>query len=90
MTDNQMAEIQEFCDGIRDRVDTASFEEKHQLLVMFDVHGKLAIENNNEKVVHVPCLLKPQPVSLALISLLSNIGATVTTPCAFHPMAPSR
>ena len=44
MTDNQMAEIQEFCDSIRDRVDTASFEEKRQLLEMFDVRGKLAVE----------------------------------------------
>jgi len=49
MTDNQMAEIQEFCDSIRDRVDTASFEEKRQLLEMFDVRGKLTVENN-EKV----------------------------------------
>jgi hypothetical protein len=33
---------------------------------MLDVRGKLAIENNNEKVVHPTCLLKPQSVSLAL------------------------
>ena len=85
-----MAEIQEFCDSIRDRVDTASFEEKRQLLEMFDVHGKLAIENNNEKVVHVICLLKSQPVSLALTSHSSNIGAIVITPCDCPPTVPSR
>ncbi len=38
-----MIEIQEFCDGIRDRIDTASFEEKRQLLEVFDVRGKLTL-----------------------------------------------
>ncbi len=89
LTDSQMTEIQEFCDSIRDRVDTASFEEKRQLLEMFDVRGKLTVENN-EKVVYVSCLLEPQPVSLALTSHSSNIGATATTPCDFRPMVPSR
>lgn len=76
LTDNQMEEIQEFCDSIRDRVDTASFEEKRQLLEMFDVRGKLTVENN-EKVIYVTCLLQPQPqpLSLALTSHLLNIGA---------------
>jgi hypothetical protein len=41
-----------------------SFEEKRQLLEMFDGRGKLTVENN-EKVVYVSCLLKPQPVSHA-------------------------
>ncbi len=89
LTDSQMTEIQEFCDSIRDRVDTASFEEKRQLLEMFDVRGKLTVENN-EKVVYVSCLLEPQPVSLALTSHSSNTGATVTTNCACHPTVPSR
>ena len=89
LTDSQMTEIQEFCDSIRDRVDTASFEEKRQLLEMFDVRGKLTVENN-EKVVYVSCLLEPQPVSLALTSHSLNIGVTVTTPCGFLPMVPSR
>ena len=43
LTDSQMTEIQEFCDSIRDRIDTASFEEKRQLLEMFDVRGKLTL-----------------------------------------------
>lgn len=89
LTDSQMTEIQEFCDSIRDRIDTASFEEKRQLLEMFDVRGKLTVENY-EKVVYVSCLLEPQPVSLALTSHLSNTGATVIMPCASPPMAPSR
>jgi hypothetical protein len=59
------------CDSIRDRVDTASFEEKRHLIELFDVRGKLAIENE-EKVVHVTCLLEPRPVSLALTLLSSS------------------
>ena len=89
LTDSQMTEIQEFCDSIRDRVDTASFEEKRQLLEMFDVRGKLTVENN-EKVVYVSCLLEPQPVSLALTSHSSNTGATAIMLCDCRPMDPSR
>lgn len=48
LTDDQISEIQEFCDGIRDRVEMASFDEKRQLLELFDVRGKLAIENNKK------------------------------------------
>ena len=89
LTDDQISEIQEFCDGIRDRVDTASFDEKRQLLELFDVRGKLAIENN-EKVIHATCLLQLQPVSLALTSHSSNTGATAITNCAFPSTDPSR
>jgi site-specific DNA recombinase len=67
LTDRQVDEIQEYCDSIRDRLDTASFDEKRQLIDLFDVHGKLAIENE-EKVIYITCLLTPQPVSLALTS----------------------
>jgi hypothetical protein len=38
-----MTEIQEFCDSIRGRVDTANFGEKRQLLELFDVRGKLTL-----------------------------------------------
>ena len=69
LTDRQMDEIQEYCDSIRNRLDTASFDEKRQLIDLFDVRGKLAVENN-EKVVHVTCLLEPQQQSLALTSHL--------------------
>jgi hypothetical protein len=58
LTDVQISEIQEFCDGIRDRIDTANFDEKHQLLELFNVRGKLALENN-EKVIYATCLLQP-------------------------------
>lgn len=89
LRDSQISEIQEFCDGIRDRVDTADFDEKRQLLELFDVRGKLATENN-EKVIYATCLLQPQPVSLALTSHSSNTGATAIMPCASPQMAPSR
>lgn len=89
LTDDQISEIQEFCDGIRDRIDTADFDEKRQLLELFDVRGKLAVENN-EKVIYATCLLQPQPVSLALTSHSSNTGETVIMPCDFPPTVPSR
>ncbi len=68
LSENQMNEIQEYCDSIRDRLDTANFEEKRQLIDLFDVRGTLAIEDE-EKVVHVTCLLTPQSRSLALTLL---------------------
>ena len=68
LTDRQIDEIQLFCDGVRDRLDTTDFDEKRQLFEMFDVRGTLAVENE-EKVVHASCLISPQPVSLALTSL---------------------
>lgn len=74
---------------IRDYVDTASFDEKRQLLVLFDVHGKLATENN-EKVIYATCLLQPQPVSLAPTSHSLNIGATATITCVCPRTVPSR
>ena len=82
LTDSQVDEIQEYCDSIRDRLDTTSFDEKRQLIDLFDVNGKLAIENK-VKVIHITCLLNPRPVSLALTSHLSNTGAIGTIPCAF-------
>ena len=88
LTDDQIAEIQEFCDGIRDRVDTANFDEKRQLLELFDVRGKLAIENN-EKVIHATCILQPRPVSLVLTSHSLSIGAIAIIICASPSMDPS-
>ena len=87
--DRQIDEIQEYCDSIRDRLDTASFDEKRQLIDLFDVNGKLAIENK-EKVIYVTCLLTPQPVSLSLTSHLSNTGATAIMICACLLITPSQ
>jgi hypothetical protein len=55
----------------RDHIDTASVEEKHELLELFDVRGKLAIEDN-EKVVHITCLLVPLLPKARLILHSSN------------------
>jgi len=86
LTDSQIDEIQEYCDSIRDRLNTASFDEKRQLIDLFDVNGKLAIENK-VKVIHITCLLNPRPVSLALTSHLSNTGATAIKSCASQLLA---
>ncbi len=75
LDDIQISEIENFCAEIRGKLESASFESKRHLIEMFDVHGKLAVEND-QKCVEVTCLITPQPRSLALTSLLSNIGAT--------------
>jgi len=67
LDDIQINEIEEFCAGIRDKLETPSFESKRHLIEMFDVHGKLTIEKN-QKIVQVTCLLTQQPQSLALTS----------------------
>jgi len=85
----QISEIEEFCAAIRERLDTASFEAKRHLIELFDVHGKLVIEND-QKIVEVTCRITPQPRSLALTSHSLNTGATATSGCDCPPMARSR
>ncbi len=89
LDDVQIYEIERFCASIQGKLETASFEAKRHLIEMFDVHGKLTIEDD-QKFIEVTCLISPQPRSLALTSHLSNTGAIVTTPCASLPTARSR
>jgi site-specific DNA recombinase len=66
-SDADIVTIEDFCNKLRNKLDTATFEGKRRILDMLDVRGKLAIEND-EKVIYVSCLISPQPVSLALTS----------------------
>ncbi len=60
--------IAEYCEEIKDILDTATFEQKRQLLDVLDVRGTLDVEDN-ERVVYVKCLLSlQQQLSLALTS----------------------
>jgi hypothetical protein len=78
LDDVQICEIEEFCAGIQGKLETASFDAKRHLIEMFDVHGKLTIEND-QKFIEVTCLISPQPRSLAPIShLQSNQLVTIT------------
>jgi site-specific DNA recombinase len=52
ITDEQLAEIEGFCTGVRDGLDNAAFEDKRRLFDLLDVRGTLAVENG-EKVVYV-------------------------------------
>ncbi len=88
MDDVQFAEIEDYCAEIRERLPDASFESKRHVIEMFDVRGKLTIEND-QKFVEVSCLITPQPVSLALISPSSSTGAIATLPCAYLRIPPS-
>lgn len=65
--DTQLSEIEEYCSEIRDKLEDATFASKRRLIEMFDVHGKLIVEND-QKFVEVTCLLTQQPRSLVLTS----------------------
>jgi site-specific DNA recombinase len=67
VTDEQIEDIESICAQVRDGLDTATFEQKRQLIDMLDVRGKLAIEND-EKVVYVKCILGQQLLSVARTS----------------------
>jgi hypothetical protein len=66
ITDEQIEEIEAFCTEIQDGLDEATFEEKRQILELFDVRGKLAIENN-EKVIYISCNLLNEPQRRSLV-----------------------
>ena len=83
--DAQLSEIEEYCSEIRGKLENASFASKRRLIEMFDVHGKLIIENN-QRLIEVTCLLQQQPLSLVLTSHLSNIGETPTQSSSYQLM----
>jgi site-specific DNA recombinase len=87
--DTQLSEIEEYCSEIRSKLENASFESKRRLIEMFDVHGKLIIENN-QRLIEVTCLLQQQPLSLVLTSHSSNTGVIETMPYAYLRMGPFR
>jgi hypothetical protein len=85
-SDQDLAIIDEFCKKIRDNLDQATFDGKRRVLELLDVHGTLAIEND-EKVLYITCAIYPQPVSLVVISPLSNTGEIVTRLYTSQPTA---
>ncbi len=52
---------------VSDRFDTTDFDERRQLFEMFDARGTLA-QKNEEKVVHVSCIISLLPHSPIQIS----------------------
>ncbi len=81
ITDIQIAEIETFCAEVRVGLDNATFEDKVHYFELFDMRGKLAIENE-EKVVYLTCKLGKQRVLQMRTSPSSNTGATAIIPCA--------
>jgi hypothetical protein len=55
-SDEQLADIYAHCARYRDRLSTATPEQQRELLVLFEVQGRLAIEDGY-KVAHVTCKL---------------------------------
>jgi len=83
-TDQDIAIIEEFCTKIRTNLDHITCDGKRRILDMLDVHGTLAIENE-ERVIYITCAINPQPVSLVLTSPLSSTGATGMPLCGSQP-----
>jgi predicted DNA-binding protein YlxM (UPF0122 family) len=86
--ETQIKEIEPYCSEIRDKLKDATFESKRRLIEMFDVHGKLIVENN-QKLVEVTCLLIQQQRSLVLTLPSLNIGATEIPACVYLLPTPS-
>ena len=70
------AETEAFCAEVREGLEYyATFEDKQRYLDLLDLHGNMAVEND-ERVLYVTCRLgKQRPVLAAILPLLS-IGAT--------------
>jgi hypothetical protein len=71
LSDEQIEDIQAICAEVGSKLETATFEQKRQIIDMLDVRGTLAIENE-EKVVYVKCILGQQLLSVARILPLSS------------------
>ena len=71
LSDEQIADIEAFCEQIRHGLEVATFEQKRHVIDLLDVCGTLTTENE-EKVVYLKCLLGQQLLSVARISRLSS------------------
>lgn len=66
LPEGQIAEFEAKCDGIRDGLDKATFEDQRRYFELLNVHGKLVVENE-EKVVYVSCRFKQPRLSAVQI-----------------------
>src|SRR4051794_15236917 len=58
-TDDQIAQIEAFCDEVCKGLDNATFEDQQRYIALLDVRGTLAIEDG-EKVVYATCKIGKQ------------------------------
>ena len=63
LTDDQIENIEAFCDEIREGLEVLNFDTKRRIINFLDVRGTLAVENN-EKVVYARCRISQQQLSL--------------------------
>jgi hypothetical protein len=71
ISDEQIAEIEEFCEQVREGLAHATFEDKRHYLDLLDVRGILVLENG-EKVVYITCKLGKQRLLQMQISHSQN------------------
>jgi site-specific DNA recombinase len=83
-TEKDIANIEGFCESIRENLDQVTYEGKRRILDLLDVHGTLTIEDD-ERILYITCAINPQPVSLVVTSHSSSTGVTETPNCAFPP-----
>jgi hypothetical protein len=92
LSDEQVAEIEAFCAEVHDGHDGleyATFEDKQRYLELLDVHGTVAVEDD-ERVIYITCRLGKQRVVLIPTLPSSSTGAISTSACACLPTAQSR
>lgn len=58
--------IERFLSEVREGIEHSTFKDQRKILDLQNVRGKLAIEND-EKVIHITCLLNPEPQQLSLV-----------------------
>jgi hypothetical protein len=78
LTDDQVLQIEEFCDDIRSGLENATFEDKQRYIELLEVQGTLADEED-ERVVYISCRLGKQRLVLAATSHFVNTGAISMT-----------
>ncbi len=89
LTNDQVAQIEEFCADIRAGFDSATFEDKQRYFELLEVQGTLADENG-ERVVYISCRLGKQRLVLAATLPSSNTGETSKRLCGCLPADRSR
>ena len=77
LSNQQVAEIEAFCSEVHEGLEYATFEDKQRYLELLNVHGTVAVEND-ERVIYITCRLGKQRVVLIPTLPLSNTGVIVT------------
>jgi site-specific DNA recombinase len=73
ISDKEITELEDFISHVRDGLKDATFETKRRIIDLFDVRGKLAIEDN-QRIIYISCKITKPQRSLVQTSLSLNTG----------------